>query len=158
MAEESTRGEQTVALNRRVRHDFFIDDTLEAGLVLQGTEIRSVRAGHVQLRDAFARVERGELFLLGMHIAPYAFGNRWNHDPLRPRKLLVHRDQLEELARWARTPGRTIVPLRLYLKRGRAKVELGLARGKHAYDKREAIARRDQERELERSLAGRTRW
>ena len=150
--------EQTVAVNRRAHYDYFIDGSVEAGIVLQGTEIRSIRAGHVQLRQAFARVERGELFLFGMHVSPYDFGNRWNHDPIRPRKLLVHRHEIDELWRHASQSGRTLVPLRLYLKGGRAKVEIGLARGKHDYDKRETIAARDAAREAARGLSGRERW
>jgi SsrA-binding protein len=146
---------QTIAENRRARHDYFIEDSVEAGLVLTGTEIRSIRAGRVQLRDAYARVERGECWLLGMHVAPFAWGNRFNHDPTRPRKLLLHRREIEQLRAHARQAGRTLVPLRLYLRRGRAKVEIGLVRGKHAYDKREAIAERDRLRELQRELAGR---
>lgn len=148
---------RVIAENRRARHDYFIEGTIEAGLVLTGTEIGAIRAGHVQLREAFARVERGEAFLIGMHVAPYAFGNRWNHDPLRKRKLLLHRDEIDELWRHARQGGRTLVPLRLYLKRGRAKVELALARGKRQYDKRAALAERDRAREAERALAARGR-
>ena len=146
---------RVVAENRQARHEYFIDGTVEAGLVLTGTEIKSIREGRVQLREAFARVERGEAFLFGMHVAPYAFGNRWNHDPTRPRKLLLHREEIAELWRYARQAGRTLVPLRLYLKRGKAKVELALARGKRAYDKRRAIAERNQAREPQRELAGR---
>jgi SsrA-binding protein len=149
---------QPVAENRRARYDYFIEGTVEAGLVLTGTEIRSIRAGRVQLREAYARVERGECWLLGMHVAPFEHGNRFNHDPLRPRKLLLHRRQIAELLAHARQAGRTLVPLRLYLRGGRAKVELALARGKHAYDKREAIAERDRRRELSRELAGRQPW
>jgi SsrA-binding protein len=142
-----------IAENRRARYDYFIEGTVEAGLVLRGTEIRSVRAGQVHLRDAFARVEHGECFLLGAHIGPYAGGNRWNHEPTRPRKLLLHRRQIEEMLAHARQGGRTLVPLRLYIRGGRAKVEIGLARGKHAYDKREVIAERERKREIERALA-----
>ena len=163
MSGASEKAEQepgkSLAVNRRARHDYFIDDVIEAGIVLQGTEIRSLRAGHVQMREAYARVERGELFLFGMHISPYAFGNRWNHDPIRPRKLLVHKDQIDELWRWAHEGGRTLVPMRIYLnKNGLAKVEIGLGRGKHAYDKRESIAARDQARDLQRTLSGKPRW
>jgi len=147
--------ERLIADNRRARYDYFIDDTVEAGLVLTGTEIRSVRAGQVQLREAYARVERGECFLFGMHIGPYAGGNRWNHEPTRPRKLLLHRREIQELWLHARQGGRTLVPLRLYLRGSRAKLELGLARGKHTYDKREVIAERDRRRDLDRAMAPR---
>lgn len=149
--------ERLIADNRRARYDYFIEASVEAGLVLTGTEIRSIRAGRVQLREAFARVEHGECFLFNMHIGPYDFGNRWNHEPIRPRKLLLHRDQIDDLWRHARQAGRTLVPLRLYLKHGRAKVELGLARGKHTYDKREAIAARDRQRDVDRALSERAR-
>jgi len=147
--------ERPIADNRRARFDYFIEGSVEAGIVLTGTEIRSIRAGRVQLREAFARVERGECFLFNMHIGPYDFGNRWNHEPVRPRKLLLHREEIDDLWRHARQSGRTLVPLRLYLKRGRAKVELGLARGKHHYDKRESIAERDRQRDVDRALADR---
>ena len=146
---------RSIAENRRARYDYFIEERVEAGLVLLGTEIRALRAGRVQIAEAFARIERGECWLLGMHIAPYSFGNRWNHQPDRPRKLLLHRHEIAEMLRFARQGGRTLVPLRLYLKDGRAKVEIGLARGKHVYDKREAIADRDRRRDLDRSLAAR---
>jgi SsrA-binding protein len=146
---------QPIAENRRARYDYFIEDSIEAGIVLTGTEIRSVRAGQVHLRDAFARVEHGECFLLGCHIGPYAPGNRWNHEPTRPRKLLLHRREIDALLQHARQGGRTLVPLRLYLKDGRAKVELGLVRGRHSYDKREVIAERERQREIDRALAPR---
>jgi SsrA-binding protein len=149
-------GERLIADNRRARYDYFIEDSVEAGIVLSGTEIRSIRAGRVQLREAYARVEHGECFLFGMHIGPYEGGNRWNHEPTRPRKLLLHRRQIDELWQHARQGGRTLVPLRLYIRRGRAKVQIGLARGKHTYDKREAIAERDRRRDMDRALAPRS--
>lgn len=147
--------EQLIAENRRAWYDYFIEERVEAGLVLSGTEIRSVRAGRVQLREAYARVERGECFLLGMHIGAYEGGNRWNHEPTRARKLLLHRRQIDDLWLHARQGGRTLIPLRLYLRRGRAKVEIGLARGKHSYDKRETIAARERQRDIDRALAPR---
>ncbi len=156
--DEGRDGIRVVAENRRARHDYFIEGTVEAGLVLTGTEIGSIRAGRVQLRESFARVEHGEALLFGMHIAPYAFGNRWNHEPLRTRKLLLHRAEIDDLLRYARQGGHTLVPLSLYLKRGRAKVALAMARGKHDYDKRQAIAERDQARDTDRAMAGRQRW
>ena len=146
--------EHTVALNRRARHEFTIDDTFEAGLVLTGTEIKSIRAGKVNLADAYARVEHDEAWLIGAHIAPWAQGNRYNHEPKRTRKLLLHRSEIDELMGRAKAKGQTIVPLRLYLDaRGRAKVELGLARGKQLHDRRRDIAARDARREIARELA-----
>jgi SsrA-binding protein len=145
---------QTMAVNRRARHEYNISDTFEAGLVLTGTEIKSIRAGKVNLADAYARVEKGEAWLIGVHIAPYEAGNRWNHEPRRDRKLLLRRSEIDELMGRASAKGQTVVPLRLYLNnKGRAKVELGLARGKQLHDKRRTIAERDMRREVERELA-----
>jgi SsrA-binding protein len=145
---------KTVALNRRARHDFTIDETFEAGLVLTGTEIKSIRAGKVTLSDAYARVERDEAWLIGAHIAPWAQGNRNNHEPKRTRKLLLRRSEIDELLGRAKAKGQTIVPLRLYInERGRAKVELGLARGKQLHDRRRDIADRDARRDIARALA-----
>jgi SsrA-binding protein len=142
--------EKTVALNRRARYDYAVEQTLEAGIVLTGTEIKSIRAGRVNLGDAYARIEHGEAILVGAHIAPYEQGNRYNHEPLRTRKLLLHRDQIAELAGLSQAKGLTIVPLRLYLRNGLAKLELGVARGKKTHDKRRTIAERDARRELQR--------
>src|SRR6476469_7036464 len=148
------RDEVTVALNRKARHDFTIDDTFEAGLVLTGTEIKSIRAGKVQLSDAYARVERNEAWLIGAHIAPFEGGNRYNHEPKRNRKLLLRRSEIDELLGRAKAKGQTIVPLRLYINpKGRAKVELGLARGKQLHDRRRDIADRDARRDIARELA-----
>ena len=145
---------QTIALNRRARHEFIITDTFEAGLVLTGTEIKSVRAGKVNLSDAYARVEKGEAWLLGAHIAPFEQGNRYNHEPRRDRKLLLHRTEIDQLMGRAAAKGLTVVPLRLYLSdRGRAKVELGLAKGKQLHDRRRDIADRQSRRDMERELA-----
>lgn len=148
---------ETVAVNRKARHDYLITDTFEAGLVLTGTEIKSVRAGKVNLSGAYARVDRGEAWLLDAHIAPYEAGNRYNHEPKRPRKLLLHRVEIDQLVGRAAAKGLTIVPLRLYITRGRAKVELGLAKGKQLYDRRRDIAARDARRDMERELADATR-
>jgi SsrA-binding protein len=146
--------EKTIALNRRARHEFTIDETFEAGIVLTGTEIKSIRAGKVNLADAYARVERDEAWLIGAHIAPWAQGNRNNHEPKRMRKLLLHRSEIDELLGRAKAKGQTIVPLRLYLTdKGRAKVELGLARGKQLHDRRRDIAERDARRDVARALA-----
>jgi SsrA-binding protein len=147
-------GDQTIALNRRARHEFTITDAFEAGLVLTGSEIKSVRAGKVNLADAYARIERDEAWLIGAHIAPFAQANRWGHEPKRIRKLLLHRSQINELKGRMSAKGLTLVPLRLYLTdRGRAKVELGLARGKQLHDRRHDIAERDARREVARELA-----
>ena len=148
------RDEETVALNRRARHEFTIDETFEAGIVLTGTEIKSIRAGKANLSDAYARIEHGEAWLIGAHIAPYEAGNRYNHEPKRIRKLLLRRGEIDELLGRTRAKGQTIVPLRLYINpRGRAKLELGLARGKQLHDRRRDIADRESRREIERELA-----
>ena len=149
--------DQTVAQNRRARHEYNVEETVEAGLVLTGTEIKSIRAGRANLAEAYARIERGEAWLIGAHIAPYEQASRFNHEPTRTRKLLLHRDQIAELARKTQTRGYTLVPLRLYLRDGLAKVELGLARGRKAHDKRRVIAERDARRELERETKIRVR-
>jgi SsrA-binding protein len=148
------RGPQTIAVNRKARHEYHIEDTVEAGLVLTGTEIKSVRARKVNLSEAYARIDRGEAWLVGAHIAPFEGGNRMNHEPRRDRKLLLHRDEIDGLLGRTRSKGLTLVPLRLYIsERGRAKVEIGLARGKQLHDKRRAIAERDARRDVERELA-----
>jgi SsrA-binding protein len=147
-------GESTIALNRRARHEFSIEDTLEAGLVLTGTEIKSIRAGHVSLQEAYARIERGEAWLVGAHIAPFAGGNRLNHEAKRSRKLLLHRDEIDELLGKTKSKGLTIVPLRLFIDgRGHAKLEIGLGRGKQLHDRRRDIAERDARRDLDRQMA-----
>ncbi len=151
-------GESTIALNRKARHEFTIEDTFEAGLVLTGTEIKSIRAGHVSLQEAYARIERGEAWLVGAHIAPFAGGNRLNHEAKRSRKLLLHRDEIDELLGKTRSKGLTIVPLRLFIDgRGHAKLEIGLGRGKQLHDRRRDIAERDARRDMDRSLADASR-
>jgi len=148
------RDEKTVALNRRARHDFTIDETFEAGIVLFGTEIKSIRAGKANLSDAYARVERDEAWLIGAHIAPFEQANRYNHEPKRVRKLLLHRSEIDELMGRAKTKGQTIVPLRLYITpKGKAKLELGLGRGKQLHDRRRDIADRDARRDVAREMA-----
>jgi SsrA-binding protein len=145
---------ETIAVNRKARHEYTIEDTLEAGIVLTGTEIKSVRNGKVNLQDAYARIERGEAWLVGAHIAPWEGGNRWNHEARRDRKLLLHRVQIDQLLGRTRAKGLTLVPLRIYLtNRGRAKLELGLARGKQLHDRRRDIAERDARRDMQRELA-----
>ncbi len=143
---------KVIAENRKARHDYHIDEVLEAGLVLQGTEVKSIRGRRVNLKDSFARVENNEVFLHNMHISPYEQGNRNNHDPLRTRKLLLNRSEIRRLIGLAREKGMTLVPLRLYLKRGRVKVELAVARGKKLYDKRQDLAERTANREIERAF------
>ena len=147
-------GEKTIALNRRARHEFHVEETFEAGIVLTGTEIKSIRAGHVSLQEAFARIERGEAWLVGAHIAPYATGNRYNHEAKRTRKLLLHKDEIHELLGTTKSKGLTLVPLRLYIdSRSHAKLEIGLARGKQLHDRRRDIADRDAKRDVAREIA-----
>lgn len=143
---------KVVATNRKARHDYFIEDSVEAGIVLTGTEIKSVRAGRVNLQDSFALVRDGEIWLIGAHISPYAHGNRENHEPRRDRKLLMHRLEINRIAGKIQEKGWTLVPLQIHLRNGRAKVQLGMARGKRQYDKRESIAKRDDDREMRRAL------
>ena len=146
--------EKTVAVNRRARYDFSIEESFEAGIALTGTEIKSLRAGKVNLGDAYARIERDEAWLIGAHIAPWEQGNRWNHEPKRIRKLLLHRSEIDELRGKTQAKGLTLVPLRLYInERGRAKIELALARGKQRHDRRRDIAERDARRDVARELA-----
>ena len=147
--------QKTITVNRKAYHDYHIEESVEAGLVLTGTEIKSIRAGRVNLRDAYARSENGELWLLGAHIAQYPGGNRYNHEPKRPRKLLLHRRQIAVLSGAVMRKGLTIVPLKLYLKNGIAKVELGVVRGKKVYDKREVLALRDAQRQMQRAFSQR---
>ena len=150
-------GEKLVASNRRAHHNYEILETHEAGLVLQGTEVKSLRDSRADLKESYARIERDEAWLIGLHISPYAQGNRANHDPLRPRKLLLHRGEINRLLGKIMEKGLTLVPLRLYFKQGRAKVELGLARGRKTLDKRHAIREREERREVARALRERTR-
>lgn len=146
--------DKTIALNRRARHEYSIEDSLEAGIVLTGTEIKSIRAGKVNLADAYARIEKGEAWLVGAHIAPWEGGNRLNHEPKRDRKLLLHRGQIDQLLGRTKAKGLTLLPLKLYItERGKAKLELGLGRGKQLYDRRREIAERESRREIERELA-----
>ncbi len=147
-------GEQTIALNRRAHHEYTITDTVEAGIVLTGSEIKSVRANKVNLSDAYARIEKDEAWLIGAHIAQFAQANRWNHEPKRVRKLLMHRSEIDELKGKMGAKGLTLIPLRLYIsQRGRAKLELGLGRGKQLHDKRRDIADREAKRDVAREMA-----
>lgn len=144
-----------VAQNRKASHNYIIVDTLEAGIVLQGTEIKSIRNSRINLKDGFIRIRNGEAFLSNVHISPYEQGNIFNHDPLRTRKLLLHKKQIHKWETEAKNAGMTIVPLRVYLKDGFAKVLIGLAKGKKDYDKRESLKRKDQERQIQRVLKNR---
>ncbi len=135
--------------NRKARHDFHIEEVYEAGIVLAGTEVKSLRAGRANLKDSYARVDRGEVFLYNAHISPYDQGNRFNHDPLRTRKLLMNKSEIRKLIGRVQEKGLTLVPLKMYFKNGRAKVELALAKGKKLYDKRDDMAARDAKRDME---------
>lgn len=146
-----------VANNKKAYHDYFIEEKYEVGLVLHGTEVKSLRMGKCSIKEAFIRVENGEVFIYGMHISPYEKGNIFNKDPLRVKKLLLHRQQIRKLVGDSSEKGYTIVPLQVYFKDGRAKIEIGLARGKKLYDKRQDIAKKDQRREAEKELKIRLR-
>jgi SsrA-binding protein len=149
-------GEKTVSSNRRAGFDYHILRTLEAGLSLTGTEIKSIRDGHVSIREAYVRPDDGEMWLIGAHIAQYAPAGRRNHDPTRSRRLLLHKREIRELEREATTSAATIIPLRLYLKDGKAKLEIALAKGKRKYDKRQDIAKREAERRMQQAMRRRT--
>jgi SsrA-binding protein len=144
--------QKIITVNRKAYHDYHILESVEAGLVLTGTEIKSIRGGRVNLKDAYASPRDGEFWLLNAHISPYPGGNRYNHEPTRPRKLLLHEREIVDLRSEVERKGLTLVPLKLYLKKGIAKVELGLARGKKQYDKRESIALRDDQRQMQRAF------
>src|SRR2546423_821965 len=143
---------KVITVNRQAYHDYYVERTIEAGIALMGTEIKSIREGKVNLRGSYAIARNGELWLENAHIAVYEHGNRYNHDPMRTRKLLLHRKEINQLLNKVEAKGMTLIPLKLYLKGGRAKIELGLCRGKKLYDKREAIAERDVKREIERAV------
>ncbi len=145
-------GQHLIATNRRARHEYHIEETYEAGLALTGTEVKTLRQRRVSLQEAFARVEGGEIWLYHMHIPPYEAGNIFNHDPLRRRKLLLHRSEIRRLFAKAQQKGYTLIPLRVYFRHGVAKIELGVARGKKQYDKRESVARRDALREIDKAV------
>ncbi len=157
-ASKGRSGEQVIAENRKARHDYHVEETYEAGIALQGTEVKSCRAGRVNLRDGYAQVENGEIFLNNVHISPYEQGNRFNHEPLRKRKLLMHKHEIMRLHGRVKEKGYTLIPLRMYFNaKGKAKVLLGLAVGKKAHDKRRDIAARDAQREMARALRSRGR-
>lgn len=143
---------RVLAQNRRARHDYFIEDTVEAGIVLQGTEIKSIRKGKVSIQDAFARIENGEVYLYNMHISPYEQGNRYNHEPLRTRKLLLHEREIRKFGAEADKAGNALIPLKVYLRNGFAKVLVGLGHGKKMYDKRESMKKQSAQREISRAF------
>ena len=144
---------KVIANNKKARHEYFVDEVYEAGLVLTGTEIKSIRNGKVSIKEAYAKIINGEVLILGMNISPYEQGNRFNVDPLRPRKLLLHRREINKLIGKIKVGGVTLIPLRIYLNdRGRAKMEIAVARGKKLYDKRDSIAKRDTERKMQRAM------
>lgn len=156
---EARGNDRTVATNRRARHDYEILETFECGIVLQGSEVKSLRDGHAQLSDAYARVDDGELWLFGMHIPPWQFASGWGaHDPDRKRKLLVHRKEIDELMGRSQQQALTMIPLSLYFKDGKAKVQLALARGRKLHDKRQAILTKEAEREASRAVRNAQRW
>lgn|SRR5699024_997722 len=148
----SKKYEKPIAQNRKANHDYFIEETYEAGIVLKGTEIKSIRAGRVSLKDAHVRILNGEAQLINMHIAPYEQGNRFNHDPTRTRKLLLHRHQIDKLLGQVQQQGYTLVPLRLYIKKGFAKVLIGLGRGKKLHDKRDDLKQKQMKRDIDRAM------
>ena len=146
------KGNRMIANNKKAYHDFFIDETYECGIALHGTEVKSMRMGKCSIKEAFVRIEDGEVFVYGMHVSPYEKGNIFNKDPLRVKKLLLHKYEINKLLGKIKEKGYTLVPLQVYFKDGKVKVEIGLARGKKLYDKREAIAKKDQRREAEKEF------
>ena len=144
--------QKLIANNKKAYHDFFIDETYECGIALHGTEVKSMRMGKCSIKEAFVRIEDGEVFVYGMHVSPYETGNIFNKDPLRVKKLLLHKYEINKLLGKIKEKGYTLVPLQVYFKDGKVKVEIGLARGKKLYDKREAIAKKDQRREAEKEF------
>ncbi|MGI6334163.1 MAG: SsrA-binding protein SmpB [Saccharofermentanales bacterium] len=151
------KGNKLIAENRKAYHDYYIEERMEAGIELFGTEVKSIRQGKVNLNDSYAAISGGELWLYNMHISPYEQGNRYNHDPMRQRRLLMHKREILRLFGIVRQEGLTLIPTKLYFKRGRVKVEISLARGKKNYDKRESLAKKQADREIERRLKDRSR-
>ncbi len=147
-------GEKLICQNKKAWHNYSIEDKYEAGIVLLGTEVKSLRDGRANLGDSYGKIKNGEVFLVDAHISPYSFGNRFNHDPLRPRKLLLHKKEIRRLIGKVQEKGFTLIPLRLYFSDGKAKVELGLAKGKRLFDKRETLKRKTMERDMERGRKG----
>ena len=158
MAENKDNGLQTVARNKKAYHDYFVLESFEAGIELFGTEVKSVRQGKVNLKDAWCSIEKGEIYVNGMHISPYEFGNIFNRDPMRKRRLLMHKREINRLYGQLKQQGLTLIPLSAYFNRGRLKIQVGLCKGKKNYDKRESIARKDAEREAARELRSRNKY
>lgn len=152
MADENKKSTRVIAENRKARHDYFVIETYEAGIELFGTEVKSLRAGGVNLKDSYCEIDGGEMFALGVHISPYEKGNIFNREPLRPKKLLMHKREIMKLAGLVSREGYTLVPLSLYFKGSRVKMAIGLCKGKKLYDKRDSIAKRDADRDIERAM------
>lgn len=152
MRMSKNNGRKIIANNKKARHEYFLEEIIEAGIVLKGTEVKSVRQGKVSVKEAFCHIENGELFIDNMHISPYKEGNQFNVDPIRRRKLLVHKKQIHKLIGQTKEKGYTIVPVQIYLSKGKVKVEIALAKGKKLYDKRESIAKRDSERRMRQAM------
>ena len=152
---EKKEAQKLIANNKKAYHDYFIEETYEAGVALHGTEVKSMRLGKCSIKESFIRIENGEVFVYGMHVSPYEKGNIFNKDPMRVKKLLMHRYEINKLAGKIAEKGYTLVPLQVYFREGKVKVEIGLAKGKKLYDKRESIAKKDQRRELEREFKAR---
>ena len=157
MVKKDTSNDRDIAVNRRARHDFHSDETFEAGVALMGSEVKALRAGKANLKDSYGRIENGEVWLWNAHISPYSPASQFGHEPTRTRKLLLHRDEISRLHGKVKEKGLTLIPLRLYFKNGRAKIELGLARGKKQHDKRDSIREREVRREIDRELSKRHR-
>ena len=153
-----TKSVKTIARNKKAYHDYFVIESYECGIVLVGTEVKSIRLGRVNLKESYALVRNGEVFVEGMHISPYEQGNRFNHEPLRPKKLLLNKREIRKINNDVQRQGLTLIPLKIYLKRGKMKMELGLCKGKRSYDKRAALARRDAQRDVERAFASIQKW
>ena len=152
------KGVKVIAQNKKARHDYFVEEAFEAGLALHGTEVKSMRLGRVNLKESYVQAQGNELFAYGMHVSPYAQGNQFNADPLRPKKLLMHKREIRRLASEVKRQGFTLIPLQIYLKDGRMKLELGMCKGKKNYDKRDDMAERDAKRSIERAMRDNKRY
>ncbi len=150
--QKSENSRKIITVNRKARHDYFVIETIEAGICLVGTEVKSIRQGHVNLKESWVEIEKNELYVLGMHISPYEKGNIFNRDPVRKRKLLLHKREIRNIEREKNVKGNTLIPLQLYFVKGKVKVELGICKGKKLHDKREAQAQKDAKRDIERAL------
>ncbi len=150
--QKSENSRKIIAVNRKARHDYFVIETIEAGICLVGTEVKSIRQGHVNLKESWVEIDKNELYVLGMHISPYEKGNIFNRDPVRKRKLLLHKREIRNIEREKNVKGNTLIPLQLYFVKGKVKVELGICKGKKLHDKRDAQAQKDAKRDIERAL------